>query len=180
MWLGMHAGHMSEGTQISKEMLKNGQTQFLDLLKEAGGSWLGGDKDKDDGKKDGSWFGKLSGTDAKPESSEQKQGGQPSKAADNSSKAGPSGSWFGTSSSPPNLESGKQEHEAGTGDEGAPTKQPSTVNSVAEKVTASMNSVADAVRPVKPTEEGQVQLGKGHAQQDGEGKPKDDVETRTL
>lgn len=171
---------MTEGAEISKEMLKNGQMQFLDLLKQAGGSWLGGDKDKDkdDGQKDSSWFGKLSGSDAKPESSKKQQDEQPSKAAGDLST--PGSSWFGSSSSPPNLESGKQEQDAGKDEKGAPSKQPSTVDSVADKVAASINSAAEAVMPVKPTEQGQSQLGKGHAQQNGEEKRSDDVETRTL
>ena len=64
----VHAGHMTEGAEISKEMLKNGQMQFLDLLKEAGGSWLGGDDKKGDGSEEkGSWFGKLTGSGDKSE-----------------------------------------------------------------------------------------------------------------
>ncbi|KAK9834670.1 hypothetical protein WJX74_007163 [Apatococcus lobatus] len=176
------SGHMSEGAEISKEMLKNGQMQFLDLLKQAGGSWLGGDKKDEQGsdKKEGSWFGKLTG-------SNDKSGDKPDDKTSHAEKKqdGQSGSWFGSSSSPPDLNQEEGSNKRGqqktdAGDAGAPSKEPSTVNSVADKVATSINSVADAVRPVKPTEQGQTQASQAHAQQTGNGHPQDDVETRTL
>ncbi len=157
------AGHMTEGAAISKEMLKNGQMQFMDLLKEAGGSWLGGDDKKDDSSENkGSWFGKLTGSDGKSDSKDDKKSEQKDSKQDSGQSSQQQqqkdSSWFGSSSSPPDLGASQAREKQDEKDEGAPSKQPSTVNSVADKVAAGINSAAEAVMPVKPTPEGRSQI----------------------
>ena len=185
----MSAGHMAEGAEISKEMLKNGQMQFMDLLKEAGGSWLGGDDKKDDKQDDkqdsadnkSSWFSKLSGADDKSSSKDSSK-----KDDSNSSQQQQKGSsWFGSSSSPPDLGSSESKEESGKQggekDSAAPSKQPGTVNSVADRVAAGINSAAQAVMPVKPSQEGKSQIDRiGQQHPKPAPSSEQEPETRTL
>ena len=160
---------MSEGAEISKEMLKHGQMEFLDLLKQAGGEWLGSGKDGDESK-GSSWISRMTGTDKNDNKSDDESPNDGSKPAEGSS-------WFGSSSSKPAEGSDSHAEQAANKEDGSPANQPGTVNSVADKVAASINSAAEAVMPVKPNAAGQAQVGKSSEQAKG---PSASEQGRTL